>query len=69
MYTDNRTFETRLLFIKNLFSDLFPRDKIMTSCIQFKLDTSYKEYLKEIHKSYYELLEKDPIKVLNKIDF
>ena len=48
---EERTFETRLKFIKELFTDKFENYQIMAHCIQHKLDKSYEAYLKEVHKS------------------
>lgn len=63
-----RTFETRLKFIKELFSHKFENYQIMAHCIQHKLDRSYDIYLKEIHKSEWLLGNEDPIAVLKRID-
>lgn len=63
-----RTFETRLKFIKELFSHKFESYQIMAHCIQHKLDKSYEAYLKEIHKSEWLLGNEDPIAVLKRID-
>lgn len=64
----DRTFETRLKFIKELFSHKFENYQIMAHCIQHKLDKSYEAYLKEIHKSEWLLGNEDPIAVLKRID-
>jgi hypothetical protein len=63
-----RTFETRLKFIKELFSHKFESYQIMAHCIQHKLDRSYYAYIKEIHKSEWLLGNEDPIAVLKRID-
>jgi hypothetical protein len=63
-----RTFETRLLFIKELFTNKYKPYQIMAHCIQHKLDKSYEAYIKEIHKSMWLLNNKDPLAVLKKID-
>ena len=34
---DTRTFESRLLFIKDLFENTFDKTTIMGRCIQYKL--------------------------------
>ena len=65
---EDRTFETRLQFIAMIFSNKFNRDQIMTSCINHKLDKSYEAYVKEIHKSCWELDGKDPLAILKRID-
>lgn len=63
-----RTFETRLQFINEIFSDTYSRDRIMASCINHKLDSSFEVYLKDIHKSLWRLSGKDPLKILKRID-
>ena len=65
---NERTFETRVKFIKELFSHKFENYQIMAHCIQHKLDRSYDVYLKEIHKSEWLLGNEDPIAVLKRID-
>ena len=73
MYTtkfdrDARTFETRIKFIDEIFSNTFTKDQIMASCIQHKLDKSIEAYIKDIHKSLWKLSGKDPLAVLRRID-
>ena len=65
---EERTFETRLKFIKELFTNRYEPYQIMAHCIQHKLDKSYEAYLKEIHKSMWLLGNEDPIAVLKRID-
>jgi len=65
---EERTFETRLIFIHDIFANRYPRSQIMAHCIQHKLDKSYEAYVKEIHKSLWQLYGKDPMAVLKKID-
>ena len=65
---DKRTFETRLKFIKEIFTNRHEPYQIMAHCIQHKLDKSYEAYIKEIHKSLWLLEDKDPMAVLKKID-
>ena len=48
---EDRTFETRLKFINEIFTNTYEQYQIMANCIQYKLDKSYEAYLKEIHKS------------------
>lgn len=64
----SRTFETRLLFIGELFSHTYSRDQIMGSCINHKLDSSFEVYLKDVHKSLWKLSNKDPMAILKRID-
>jgi hypothetical protein len=40
----------------------------MASCINYKLNKSYEAYIKEIHKSLWNLYGKDPMMLLKKID-
>jgi hypothetical protein len=65
---ESRTFETRVKFIDEIFSNLYTRDQIMASCITYKLDKSFEAYIKDIHKSLWKLSGKDPIAILRKID-
>ena len=44
---ESRTFETRVKFIDEIFSNLYTRDQIMASCITYKLDKSFDAYIKE----------------------
>ena len=62
-----RDFETRLLFIEALFTDLFPRCDIMAHCAVHKLDWSYLEYAEELQKSMLRLTGEDPLQVLKRI--
>lgn len=65
---EDRNFETRLQFIAMIFSNKYDRSQIMTSCIGHKLDKSYEAYVKDIHKSCWELDGKDPLAILKRID-
>ena len=65
---EDRTFETRLQFINEIFSNRYEDYQIMASCIQYKLDQSYEVYLKDIHKSLWLLNGKNPLTILKKID-
>lgn len=65
---NERTFETRLKFIKELFTNKYEPYQIMAHCIQHKLDKSYEAYIKEIHKSVWLLENEDPMAVLKRID-
>ena len=64
----SRTFETRLKFIDEIFSNTYTRDQIMASCITYKLNKSFEAYIKDIHKSLWKLSGKDPMAVLRRID-
>lgn len=65
---EQRTFETRLLFIKELFTNTYERHQIMASCINYKLGKSYEAYLKEIHRELWFLNGKDPMAILKRLD-
>lgn len=65
---ESRTFESRVTFIRDLFENLYSRDQVMASCINYKLDTAYAEYVKDIHKSLWFLYGRNPLTILRKID-
>ena len=64
----SRTFETRVKFIDEIFSNTYTKDQIMASCITYKLNKSFEAYIKDIHKSLWKLSGKDPMAVLRRID-
>ena len=64
----SRTFETRVSFIRDIFSNKYAPIEIMAHCIQYKLDKSYEIYLDDILKSIWNLNGPDPIKILKRID-
>jgi hypothetical protein len=63
-----RTFETRVSFIRDIFTNKYEPLEIMAHCIQYKLDKSYEAYFNDILKSVWNLNGKDPIKILKQID-
>ena len=65
---DSRTFETRVGFIRDIFSNKYKPIEIMAHCIQYKLDKSYEVYLKDILKSVWNLDGQDPMKILKRVD-
>ena len=65
---DLRTFETRIGFIRDIFSNKYKPIEIMAHCIQYKLDKSYEVYLKDVLKSVWNLDGQDPMKILKRID-
>ncbi len=65
---DSRTFETRVSFIRDIFSNKYQPIEIMAHCIQYKLDKSYEVYLKDILKSVWNLDGQDPMKILKRVD-
>ena len=48
---EERTFETRLLFIKELFENRYSRTDIMASCVNFKLKNSLNNYIMDMDAS------------------
>lgn len=65
---DLRTFETRVSFIRDIFTNKYKPIDIMAHCIQYKLDKSYEAYFNDILKSIWNLNGQDPIKILKHID-
>ena len=65
---EQRTFETRVSFIRDIFTNKYqPRD-ILAHSIQYKLDKSYEVYFKDMLTSIWNLNGQDPIKILKRID-
>jgi hypothetical protein len=64
---ENRTFETRLIFIGDMFADLFSQTDIMAHCIEHKLGRSFLAYVDELKYSTLNLTGKDPLRVLKNI--
>lgn len=62
-----RTFETRLLFIKELFENKFDNIDIMAHSIAHKLDWSYLQYSEILRRCTYQLTGEDPLEVLKKL--
>ena len=65
---DLRTFETRVSFIRDIFSNKYKPIEIMAHSISYKLDKSSEVYFKDILKSIWNLNGQDPIKILKSID-
>jgi hypothetical protein len=63
-----RTFETRVSFIRDIFTNKYEPIEIMAHCIKYKLDKSYETYLQDILKSVWNLDGQDPMKILKRID-
>lgn len=63
-----RTFETRVKFVKELFSHTFEPYQIMAHCITHKLDRSLLAYVTEVQNSAWQLENEDPIALLKRID-
>ena len=64
----SRTFETRVTFIRDIFSNKFTPIEIMAHSIQYKLDKSYEKYLADVLKSVWNLNGQDPMKILKRVD-
>lgn len=65
---NSRTFETRVSFIHEIFSNKYEPIEIMAHSIKYKLDKSYEVYFKDIMKSIWNLNGRDPMKILKSID-
>ena len=65
---DLRTFETRVTFIRDIFTNKYKPIEIMAHCIQYKLDKSYEIYVQDILKSIWNLNGQDPMKILKRVD-
>jgi predicted GTPase len=65
---NSRTFETRVTFIRDIFTNKYEPIEIMAHCIKYKLDKSYEIYLKDVLKSVWNLNGQDPMKILNRVD-
>lgn len=63
-----RTFETRLLFIKELFENKYDPEDILASCIEHKLKRSLESFIEELEHSSWKIRGEDPIAVLKRID-
>ena len=63
-----RTFETRVGFIRDIFSNKYEPIEIMAHSIQYKLDKSFEIYFKDMLKSVWNLNGRDPMKILKSID-
>ena len=47
----SRTFETRLIFIRELFANKYSQNNILASCIEHKLKKSFEVFLDELEYS------------------
>jgi len=63
---EHRTFATRVAFIRSVFMDKQSQEEILKSSITYKLNISYETYLENVENSIKALLNRDPIKVMNK---
>lgn len=65
---EQRTFETRVKFIRDIFSSKYTPDQIMASCVNYRLDMNLKKLIKDIHKQLWKLVDEDPMDILKRID-
>ena len=65
---DSRNFETRVSFIREIFTNKYEPKEIMAHSIQYKLDKSYEVYFKDLVTSVWNLNGRDPMKILKSID-
>lgn len=65
---DSRTFETRVSFIRDIFSNKYKPIEIMAHCITYKLDKSFEMYVKDITQNIWNLNGHDPMTILKRID-
>lgn len=65
---DSRNFETRVSFIREIFTNKYEPKEIMAHSIQYKLDKSYEKYLADVLKSVWNLNGQDPMKILKRVD-
>ena len=65
---NTRTFETRLLFIKELFEHTFDKSIIMGRSVQYKLNGNLARSEEIIQDSYERLANENPLTVLTKIN-
>ena len=63
---DQRSFESRLLFIRDLFENKYPALDILASSIQYKLGISLDQYREDLHMSALCLQYSNAMRVLNK---
>lgn len=62
-----RTFETRLLYIDEIFTKKYDQEEILTSCITYKLNKTYEQYVADLNASIAALQSKNkPLQVLQK---
>lgn len=64
----NRSFESRLLFIKDIFANKYEPIDIMASSVQYKLGMSLLQYREDLHTSALSLQYNKAMKVLNKMN-
>lgn len=68
MDKSERTFVTRLEFIKSIFAEKYDQSTILAGSIQHKLDVAQDNYDIELQDSINDLEKRNAIKILKKID-
>jgi len=63
---EDRSFKSRLLFIKDIFEHKYTTLDILASSIQYKLGISLDQYREDLHVSALCLQYSDALRVLNK---
>ena len=63
-----RTFESRLLFIREVFMNKYDNIEILTSGINYKLRQSLNQYEYDLHASKVKLSSEDAIKLMKKLN-
>lgn len=63
----NRTFETRLSFLKDVSAHPLTQEQLMTKSVEAKLNNTSFNYEKELEKSLSNLKNKDPQRVAKKM--
>ena len=64
---EQRSFESRLLFIRDIFNNPHPKEEIMTSCINFKLKNSLNNYIADLDRSINALENANTMTVLKRM--
>lgn len=62
-----RTFETRLQFIKKVFSDKYDETTMLKSCIQYKLNISFEQYMEDVNRSMAILQQRNAMPTMKKL--
>lgn len=64
-----RTFETRLLFLKEVFNSLYTQKDVLAHCVAHKLNRSLLIYDEELQKSIDKISEaNDPLYTIRKLN-
>lgn len=65
---DTRTFESRLLFLKDIFENTFSKSEIMGRCILYKLNGTYDTYQENINRSAEKIVNNNPLTMLTRLN-